>query len=144
MHLSRTPAEAAAVAAASGTAAQSPQADDGEPSEPSEPCQPAGRAPEQPLYVPVRRCAYGFALRVFRSPLGTRTAVAFTTERRLSDVLGPGQPSVRLALPAVRALATPLGVAAVSVDPQLTAPPVRTTPADPPPPPALRADRMPL
>ncbi|WP_107105531.1 SAV_915 family protein [Streptomyces roseifaciens] len=129
MHLSRTPAEAAAVAAASGTAAESPQSGDGEPSEPSH---PAGRAPEQPLYVPVRRCACGFALRVFRSPLGTRTAVAFTTERRLSAVLGPDQPSVRLALPAVRALATPLGVATISIDPQLTAPPVRANPAGPP------------
>ncbi|GGX62551.1 SAV_915 family protein [Streptomyces hiroshimensis] len=129
MHLSRTPAEAAAVAAVTGTATESPQAGEGEPSEPSH---PAGRTSEQPLYVPVRRCACGFALRVFRSPLGTRTAVAFTTERRLSDVLGPDQPSVRLALPAVRALATPLGVDAVSVDPQLTAPPVQTDPADPP------------
>ncbi|MEH6378285.1 SAV_915 family protein [Streptomyces sp. KLMMK] len=130
MHLSRTPAEAAAVAAASGTAsAESSQAGDGEPAEPSH---PAGHAPEQPLYVPVRRCACGFALRVFRSPLGTRTAVAFTTERRLSAVLGPDQPSVRLALPAVRALATPLGVATVSIDPQLTAPAVRTDPAGPP------------
>ncbi|UQI49459.1 hypothetical protein M1P56_23830 [Streptomyces sp. HU2014] len=77
------------------------------------------------MYVPVRPCPSGFALRVFRSPLGDRTAVAFTTERRLSDVLGPGQPSVRLALPAVRALAEPLGVVLVSVDPQLTAPAVR-------------------
>ncbi|MCQ8775107.1 hypothetical protein NQU55_35935 [Streptomyces sp. AA8] len=84
------------------------------------------------MYVPVRHCACGFALRVFRSPLGTRTAVAFTTERRLSAVLGPDQPSVRLALPAVRALATPLGVATISIDPQLTAPAVRTDPAEPP------------
>ncbi|ARZ67105.1 MULTISPECIES: SAV_915 family protein [Streptomyces] len=117
MHLSRNPAEAAAIAAV-----DSPQADEGEPSEPAH---PAGRAPERALYVPVRPCPSGFALRVFRSPLGDRTAVAFTTERRLSDVLGPGQPSVRLALPAVRALAEPLGVVLVSVDPQLTAPAVR-------------------
>ncbi|MEV6670567.1 SAV_915 family protein [Streptomyces sp. NPDC051162] len=80
-----------------------------------------------PLYVPVRRCSSGFALRVFRSPLGARTAVAFTTERRLSDVLGAGQVSIRLALPAVRALAAPLGVDLVSVDPQLTAPPAHPT-----------------
>ncbi|MBB5121276.1 SAV_915 family protein [Streptomyces eurocidicus] len=120
MHLSRNPAEAAAIAAVDG-----PQADEGEPSEPSH---PAGRAPERALYVPVRPCPSGFALRVFRSPLGDRTAVAFTTARRLSDVLGPGQVSVRLALPAVRALAAPLGVALVSVDPQLTAPAVRSAP----------------
>ncbi|MCF3102467.1 hypothetical protein IPZ58_12850 [Streptomyces roseoverticillatus] len=84
------------------------------------------------MYVPVRPCACGFALRVFRSPLGARTAVAFTTERRLFDVLGPGQPAIRLALPAVRALAAPLGVDLVSVDPQLTAPAVRPDRADPP------------
>ncbi|MEU8550331.1 SAV_915 family protein [Streptomyces roseoverticillatus] len=126
MHLSRTPAEAAAVAAVA--AVDSPPAGDGEPSEPSH---PAGRAGARPLYVPVRPCACGFALRVFRSPLGDRTAVAFTTERRLFDVLGPGQPAIRLALPAVRALAAPLGVGLVSVDPQLTAPPVHPDP-DPP------------
>ncbi|MEV5375233.1 SAV_915 family protein [Streptomyces nondiastaticus] len=126
MHLSRTPAEAAAVAAVeSATGGE-------EPAEPSEPSHPSGQAPAEPLYVPVRRCACGFALRVFRSPLGMRTAVAFTTERRLSDVLGPDQPAIRLALPAVRALAAPLGVDLVSVDPQLTAPPVRPDRADPP------------
>ncbi|WP_367130794.1 MULTISPECIES: SAV_915 family protein [Streptomyces] len=127
MHLSRTPAEAAAVAAVESTVGDS-SAGDGEPSEPSEPSHPAGHAPAPPLYVPVRPCACGFALRVFRSPLGARTAVAFTTERRLSDVLGPDQPAIRLALPAVRALASPLGVELVSVDPQLTAPPVSTDP----------------
>ncbi|MFF4529738.1 SAV_915 family protein [Streptomyces sp. NPDC001407] len=118
--MSRTPSEAAAIAAV-----DSPQADDGEPSEPVPSPGPAARA--LPLYVPVRRCSSGFALRVFRSPLGDRTAVAFTTKRRLSDVLGTEQVSIRLALPAVRALAAPLGVDLVSVDPQLTAPPVRPT-----------------
>ncbi|MEU3350951.1 SAV_915 family protein [Streptomyces sp. NPDC037389] len=119
MHLSRTPAEAAAVAAAMcpDTAGSRP-ADDGEPSHPGHP------DPQRPLYVPVRPCPVGFALRVFRTPLGARTAVAFTSRRRLSDCLGPGVPSVRLALPAVRALAAPLGVGQVSVDPQLTARPV--------------------
>lgn len=121
MHLSRTPSEAAAIAAV-----DSPQADDGEPSEPDHSTGPA-TARALPLHVPVRRCSSGFSLRVFRSPLGDRTAVAFTTKRRLSDVLGTDQVSVRLALPAVRALAAPLGVDLVSVDPQLTAPPVRPT-----------------
>ncbi|MFF5128661.1 SAV_915 family protein [Streptomyces syringium] len=119
MHLSRTPAEAAAVAAV-----DSPQADDGEPSEPVHSSQAA------PLYVPVRLCPSGYALRVFRTPLGIRTAVAFTTRRRLSDILGAGHPSIRLALPAVHALAAPLGVELVSVDPLLTAPAVRPTPPD--------------
>ncbi|MBZ4319888.1 hypothetical protein JNW98_10980 [Streptomyces sp. SCA2-4] len=85
------------------------------------------------LYVPVRPCPVGFALRVFRTPLGGRTAVAFTTPARLAACLGPHQPAVRLALPAVRALATPLGVTLVSVDPQLTAPAVRRSPDGPAP-----------
>ncbi|MER5781851.1 SAV_915 family protein [Streptomyces mobaraensis] len=85
------------------------------------------------LYVPVRPCPVGFALRVFRTPLGGRTAVAFTTRARLTACLGPHQPTVRLALPAVRSLAAPLGVTLVSVDPQLTAPAVRRSPDGPSP-----------
>ncbi|KNB54175.1 hypothetical protein AC230_01630 [Streptomyces caatingaensis] len=88
--------------------------------------------------IPVRPCAGGYALRVFRTPLGARTAVAFTTAGRLAACLGPGQPAVRLSLPAVRSLAGPLGVTLVSVDPQLTAPPVRPEPDGPTP-----ADRLP-
>ncbi|MFD0382268.1 hypothetical protein ACFQ2B_06965 [Streptomyces stramineus] len=45
-------------------------------------------------------------------------------------MLGPGHPVVRLALPAVRALAAPLGVELVSVDPQLTAPAARPSAPD--------------
>ncbi|WP_308103039.1 SAV_915 family protein [Streptomyces sichuanensis] len=123
--MSRTPAEAAAVAAVThsdpANSADGHPADDGEPSHPD---------PAEPLYVPVRPCSCGFALRVYRTPLGTRTAVAFTSRRRLSDCLGPGVPSVRLALPAVRALAEPLGVTLVRVDPQLSAAPVRPFPED--------------
>ncbi|MHC5909269.1 SAV_915 family protein, partial [Streptomyces sp. S6] len=37
--------------------------------------------------------------------------------------LGPDQPWLRLAEPALRALALPLGVTAVTVDPRFTAPP---------------------
>ncbi|MFI9201975.1 SAV_915 family protein [Streptomyces sp. NPDC053048] len=121
--MSRTPAEAAAVAAVTavngGTGREALPADDGEPSHPVR----AGL-----LYVPVRPCPVGFALRVFRTPLGGRTAVAFTSPRRLEDCLGRGVPHVRLALPAVRALAGPLGVRLVRVDPQLTAPAVRPSP----------------
>ncbi|MFI0738962.1 SAV_915 family protein [Streptomyces sp. NPDC021100] len=144
--------------AATVTAANSPVADGGESSE--EPSHPGGAphpasavtsaspaspaaasasalpasAPVAPaLYVPVRPCPVGFALRVFRTPLGGRTAVAFTTPARLTACLGPHQPTVRLALPAVRALAAPLGVTLVSVDPQLTAPPVRRSPDGPSP-----------
>ncbi len=125
MHVSRTPAEAAAVAAVARpdvpASPESHPADDGEPSHPDR---------EEPLYVPVRPCPGGFSLRVYRTPLDTRTVVAFTSRRRLADCLGQAVPSVRLALPAVRSLAAPLGVTLVSVDPQLTAPPVRPAPED--------------
>ncbi|MGK5642021.1 SAV_915 family protein [Streptomyces sp. URMC 126] len=98
---------------------------------------PASPPMDAALYVPVRPCPVGFTLRVFRTPLGDRTAVAFSTPARLAACLGAHQPAVRLALPAVRALATPLGVTTVSVDPQLTAPAVRRS-SDGPSPAALR------
>ncbi|MEU6707947.1 SAV_915 family protein [Streptomyces wuyuanensis] len=88
-----------------------------EDSDPDEP-RPAG-----PLFVPVRLgSAGGHQLRYMRTPLGVRTAVGFTSERRLTGVLGAGQAWIRLAEPALRALSEPLGVTRVTVDPQLTAP----------------------
>ncbi|WP_344443339.1 SAV_915 family protein [Kitasatospora nipponensis] len=101
--------------------------------EPYEPA-PAGR-----LLVPVRPGPLGHTPRFFRTPLGARTAVAFTTERRLVTALGPAQPWIALAEPALRALAEPLGIDRLTVDPALVAPaprpltarrtPDRTTPA---------------
>ncbi|MCW2870877.1 SAV_915 family protein [Actinacidiphila oryziradicis] len=91
-------------------------AEDPEPSEPV----PAGL-----LFVPVRPGPMGCTARFFRTPLGGRTAVGFTTERRLIATLGIGQACIRLSAPALRALATPLGIAALTVDPQLTAPAAR-------------------
>ncbi|WP_329320495.1 SAV_915 family protein [Streptomyces sp. NBC_01262] len=87
-------------------------AEDPEPSEPV----PAG-----PLFVPVRPGPVGCTARFFRTPLGGRTAVGFTTERQLVATLGTGQDWIRLSEPALRALATPLGVTALTVDPQLAA-----------------------
>ncbi|MFZ3562146.1 SAV_915 family protein [Streptomyces sp. BH055] len=84
--------------------------------EPSEPF-PAG-----PLYVPVRPGPLGCAARLFRTPLGDRTAVGFTSERALTATLGAGQPWVRLAAPALRDMTAPLGAVTVTVDPQLSAP----------------------
>ncbi|GHH70821.1 hypothetical protein GCM10018793_05450 [Streptomyces sulfonofaciens] len=84
--------------------------------------EPLDRLPAGPLYVPVRPGPSGCATRLFRTPLGGRTAVAFTTERRLTAALGPRQAWIRLAEPALRALTEPLGVTALTVDPQLTAP----------------------
>ncbi|MER6027338.1 SAV_915 family protein [Streptomyces sp. NPDC001851] len=88
----------------------------GEDPEPSDPV-PAG-----PLYVPVRPGPSGCTARLFRTPLGGRTAVGFTTEHRLTATFGPGQPWIRLAEPALRALTAPLGVTALTVDPRFTAP----------------------
>ncbi|MER7395921.1 SAV_915 family protein [Streptomyces sp. NPDC000151] len=91
--------------------------DDPEPLEP---------VPDGPLYVPVRPGPMGYTARLCRTPLGGRTAVGFTTERGLVSALGPGQPWIRLAEPALRALTAPLGITRVTVDPRFTAPNPRT------------------
>ncbi|MFJ5830896.1 SAV_915 family protein [Streptomyces sp. NPDC093089] len=97
------------------------QYDDPEPEEPS----PAG-----PLYVPVRPGTRAVVVRVFRTPLGSRTAVGFTTLERLTTTLGPGQPWIRLSGVVLRSLAEPLGAELSTVDPTLTAPAV-TSPEAP-------------
>ncbi|MFE7130711.1 SAV_915 family protein [Streptomyces sp. NPDC057638] len=73
--------------------------------------------PVGPWYVPVRPGSTGFQLRFMRTPVGARTAVAFTSRERLTAVLGSRQSWVRLAEPALRTLAEPLGVTTVTVDP---------------------------
>ena len=83
--------------------------------------EPSDRFPAGPLFVPVRPGPWGCVTRVFRTPLGGRTAVGFTSEHRLIATLGPGQAWIRLAEPALRALTAPLGVTTVTVDPQFTA-----------------------
>ncbi|MER5760568.1 SAV_915 family protein [Streptomyces sp. NPDC002082] len=84
--------------------------------EPSEPV-PAG-----PLYVPVRPGPAGCSARFYRTPPGERTAVGFTSEARLTATLGTHQSWIRLSEPALRALAEPLGVGRLTVDPQFSAP----------------------
>lgn len=98
--------------------------DDSDPSDPD----PDDSGPDdcravRPLYVPVRlgSCG-GYQLRFARTPLGARTAIGFTSRHRLTAVLGERQAWIRLAEPALRALAAPLGTTIVTVDPQLTAP----------------------
>ncbi|MFD9464446.1 SAV_915 family protein [Streptomyces sp. NPDC060027] len=75
-----------------------------------------------PLFVPVRPGPTGCATRFFRTPLGARTAVGFTSAAKLTATLGSDQTWIRLSEPALRALAAPLGVTALTVDPQLSAP----------------------
>ncbi|WP_282084156.1 SAV_915 family protein [Streptomyces tendae] len=105
--------------------------------------EPSERIPAGLLYVPFRPGPCGHTtLRLFRTPPGRRTAVGFTSQRRLAATLGAEQAWIRLAAPALRALAAPLGVTALTVDPQFTAPaavPDRAAPAAPAPAPALRA-----
>ncbi|MCQ4042588.1 SAV_915 family protein [Streptantibioticus rubrisoli] len=84
--------------------------------------EPPDRLPTGLLYVPVRSGPAGCATRLFRTPLGGRTAVGFSTQRRLSDTLGAEQAWIRLSEPALRALTEPLGATTLTMDPQLAAP----------------------
>lgn len=85
--------------------------------------EPSERSPAGLLYVPSRPGPSGrTTLRLFRTPLGRRTAVGFTSRRRLVTTLGAEQAWIRLAAPALRALTAPLGVTTLTVDPQFTAP----------------------
>ncbi|WP_316778747.1 SAV_915 family protein [Streptomyces sasae] len=98
---------------------------------------PSDHFPAGLLYVPVRSGPSGCAARLFRIPYGDRTAVGFTSARRLTATLGPDQAWIRLAEPALRALTAPLGITTVTVDPQFSAPaPAPVEPATPVP--ALR------
>ncbi|WP_404868262.1 SAV_915 family protein [Kitasatospora griseola] len=90
---------------------------------------PSERTPTGRLVVPVRSGPAGHTLRVFRTAVGDRTAVAFTSEQRLIAVLGPDHPWIALAEPALRALCEPLGITALTVDPPLAAP--APAPCDP-------------
>ncbi|QEV16424.1 SAV_915 family protein [Streptomyces alboniger] len=90
-----------------------------------EPCE---RGPAGPLFVPVRPGPAGCVARLFRTPVGERTAVAFTTAQRLRAALGLRQAWIRLSEPALRALAAPLGVSGITVDPRLAAHPVGPAP----------------
>ncbi|QIY99325.2 SAV_915 family protein [Streptomyces sp. S1D4-11] len=92
------------------------------PVEHSQDPEPCERVPAGLLFVPVRSGPAGCTARLFRTPLGSRTAVGFTSAAKLTATLGPDQASIRLSEPALRALAAPLGVTALTVDPQFSAP----------------------
>lgn len=91
--------------------------------------EPSDRFPAGPLCVPVRPGPSGYVTCFFRTPLGDRTAVGFTSEQQLIATLGPEQPWIGLAEPALRALTAPLGVTTLTLDPQFTAP--APTPVEP-------------
>ncbi len=91
--------------------------------------EPEERIPAGPLYVPVRPGTAQVVLRLFRTPLGDRTAVGFTRPDLLATTLGAEQPWIRLSESALRAVASPLGACPLTIDPTLTAPVVTTVPA---------------
>ncbi|MEU6214548.1 SAV_915 family protein [Streptomyces sp. NPDC047023] len=97
--------------------------------------EPEERVPAGLLHVPVRPGSAEVVVRMFRTPLGARTTVGFTDAARLTATLGAEQPWIRLSAPALRALAEPLGVRLLTVDPTFTAAAV-TGPATLCPPPA--------
>ncbi len=74
-----------------------------------------------PLFVPVRNSGCANALRVFRTPGGARTAVAFTSPVRLALVLGADQPWIQLCEPALRSLVNDIGIRDLVIDPQTAA-----------------------
>ncbi|MFI0811908.1 SAV_915 family protein [Streptomyces echinatus] len=76
------------------------------------------------LFVPVHRRRHVHLIRLFRTPPGGRTVVGFTSRARLAIELGDDQACVELAEPILRALAEPLGVTRLTVDPHLVAAPV--------------------
>ncbi|MCY0922677.1 hypothetical protein OS965_31780 [Streptomyces sp. H27-G5] len=91
--------------------------------------EPEERTPAGPLYVPARPGPAQAVVRLFRTPLGARTAVGFTTPERLAAAFGAQQPWVRLSASALRAMAEPLGASLLTVDPTLTAPSATTATA---------------
>ncbi|MFF4449511.1 SAV_915 family protein [Streptomyces sp. NPDC001502] len=91
--------------------------------------EPEERVPAGPLYVPVLPGRAEVVVRLFRTPLGARTAVGFTSAERLAATLGAGQRWIRLCESALRAMAGPIGASLLTVDPTLTAPAV-TGPAE--------------
>ncbi|MGW7428891.1 SAV_915 family protein [Streptomyces sp. NPDC054861] len=100
--------------------------------------EPEKPAPTGPLYVPVRSgTGPETVIRLFRTPLGARTAVAFTTTDRLTAVLGEAQPYIRLSESVLRGLCEPVGVSVVTLDPAPPAPTVLAAPR----PPAVRPGR---
>ncbi|MGW6572377.1 SAV_915 family protein [Streptomyces sp. NPDC054945] len=90
--------------------------------------EPEERVPAGPLYVPVRPGTAEVVLRMFRTPLGDRTAVGFTRPDLLAATLGAEQPWIRLSESALRELASPLCACPLTIDPTFTAPAVTPVP----------------
>jgi hypothetical protein len=74
-------------------------------------------------FVPVRAAGHTAALVVKTGRLarGQRVGIAFTRPDRLIAAMGSGQTWLRLSLPALRTMLTPLGISGIQVDPILVA-----------------------
>ena len=94
--------------------------------------EPEEQGPAARLCVPARPVAHGFTIRLFLTPVGDRTAAAFTSPERLRAVLGAEHPWIPLSEPALRALVRPLGIRTLTFDPALSAP-TPSAAATPPP-----------
>ena len=88
-------------------------------------------APARPraLFVPALPGPHWLVLRMFRTPLGSRTAVAFTSADKLAATLGAKHEFTRLCERALRDLAELQGVTELTLDPKLAAPTSATTSA---------------
>jgi hypothetical protein len=73
------------------------------------------------LVVPVHAGPGMASLRCGRLPGGERVGIAFTSQGRLAEVMGAGQPWIRLSAPAMRDMLAPLGVTRIQVDPGVIA-----------------------
>ncbi|GIH23862.1 hypothetical protein Aph01nite_21720 [Acrocarpospora phusangensis] len=77
-----------------------------------------------PLFVPIHVGASFLSLRLFRTPGGARTAVAFSSSRRLTEVLGDGQPWTLLSEAGLRGMLRDIGVTGIVLDPAATVTPM--------------------
>lgn len=73
------------------------------------------------LVVPVHTGPGMASLRCGRLPGGERVGIAFTSQAGLAEVMGAGQPWIRLSAPAMRDMLAPLGVTRIQVDPGVIA-----------------------
>jgi hypothetical protein len=73
------------------------------------------------LVVPVHTGPGMASLRCGRLPSGERVGIAFTSQAGLAEVMGAGQPWIRLSAQAMRDMLAPLGVTRIQVDPRVIA-----------------------
>jgi hypothetical protein len=73
------------------------------------------------LVVPVHAGPGMASLRCGRLLGGERVGIAFTSQAGLAEVMGAGQPWIRLSAAAMRDMLAPLGVTRIQVDPGVIA-----------------------